>query len=144
MKRTRNTVAKQIFACGNSIHKVAFSAVMIQLYVQAAVLHQYSKIKKKVQMIIMSILWRIFNNIPNISAFSNLRKYEACQLPVLGAVGLTVIFTQTDHTANFTTTQRTISDFNLGSVAGGMLILFLNSMKKSHVSITNTKSMLEA
>ena len=44
MKRTRNTVAKQIFACGNSIHKVAFSAVMIQLYVQAVVLHQYSKI----------------------------------------------------------------------------------------------------
>ena len=95
-------------------------------------------------MIIMSILWRNFNNIPNIPAFSNLRIYEACQLPVLGAVGLTVIFTQTDHTANFTTTQRTISDFNLGSVAGGMLILFLNSMKKSHVSITNTKSMLEA
>ena len=51
---------------------------------------------------------------------------------------MTVIFTQTDYTANFTTTQRTISDFNLGSVAGGLLILFLNGMKKSHVSITNT------
>ena len=49
---------------------------------------------------------------------------------------MTVIFTQTDYTANLTT-QRT-SDFNLGSVAGGLLILFLNGMKKSHVSITNT------
>ena len=51
---------------------------------------------------------------------------------------MTVIFTQIDYTANFTTAQRTISDFNLGSVAGGMLILFLNDMKKFHVSITNT------
>ena len=49
-----------------------------------------------------------------------------------------VIFTQTDYTANFTTTQRTISDFNFGSVARGLLILFLNGMKKSSVSITNT------
>ena len=78
------------------------------------------------------------NIIPNIPALSSLRKYEACQLPVVGAAGLTVIFTQTDYTANFTTTQRTISDFNLGSVAGGLLILFLNGMKKSHVTITKT------
>ena len=79
-----------------------------------------------------------YNNIPNISTLSNLRKYEACQLPVVGAAGLTVIFTQTDYIANFTTTQSTIGDINFGTVAGGMLILFLNGMEKSHVSITNT------
>ena len=79
-----------------------------------------------------------FNKIPNIPTLSSLREYEACQLPVVGAAGLTVIFTQTDYIANFTTTQSTISDFNYGSVAGGMLIFFLNGMEKSHVSITNT------
>ena len=85
-----------------------------------------------------TILQRNINIIPNIPPLSSLRKYEACQLPVVGAAGLTVIFAQTDYTANFTTTQTTLSDFNLGSVAGGLLILFLNDMKKSHVSIKNT------
>ena len=79
-----------------------------------------------------------FNNIPNIPALSSLRKHDACQLPVVGAAGLTIIFTQTDYIANFTTTQSTIGGPNYGSVAGGMLILFLNGMEKSHVSITNT------
>ena len=51
---------------------------------------------------------------------------------------MTVIFTQTDYIANFTTTQSTIGYFNYGSVAGGMLILFLNNMKQSQVFITNT------
>ena len=79
-----------------------------------------------------------FNNIHNIPALSSLRKYEACQLPVVGAAGLTVIFTQTDYIANVTTTQSTIGGLNYGSVAGGMLIIFLNGMEKSIVSITNT------
>ena len=78
------------------------------------------------------------NIIPNIPTLSSLREYEACQLLVVGAAGLTVIFTQTDYIANFTTTQSTIGDINYGTVAGGMLILFLNGMEKSHVSITNT------
>ena len=51
---------------------------------------------------------------------------------------MTVIFTQTDHITNFTTIQNTIGDLNYGSVAGGMIILFLNGMEKSIVSITNT------
>ena len=79
-----------------------------------------------------------YNIIPNIPTISSLRTYEACQLPVVGAAGLTVIFTQTDYIANFTTTQSTIGDINFGTVAGGMLILFLNGMEKSHVYITNT------
>ena len=78
------------------------------------------------------------NNIPNIPALSSLRKYEACQLPVVGGAGLTVIFTQTHYIANFTTTQSALGSFNYGSVAGGMLILFLNCMENSTVSITNT------
>ena len=78
------------------------------------------------------------NKIHNIPAISSLTKYEACQLPAVGAGGLTVIFTQTDYIANFTTTQSTIGYFNYGSVAGGMLILFLNNMKQSQVFITNT------
>ena len=53
---------------------------------------------------------------------------------------MTIIFTQTDYIANFTTTQSTIGGPNYGSVAGGMLILFLNGMEKSHVSLTNTNS----
>ena len=69
-----------------------------------------------------------FNNIPNIPALSSLRKHDACQLPVVGAAGLTIIFTQTDYIANFTTTQSTIGGPNYGSVAGGMLILFLNGI----------------
>ena len=78
------------------------------------------------------------NKIHNIPAISSLTKYEACQLPVVGAAGLTVIFTQTDYIANFTITQSRIGSFNYGSVAGGMLILFLNNMKQSQVFITNT------
>ena len=78
------------------------------------------------------------NNIPNIPALSSLRKYEACQLPVVGAAGLTIIFTQTDYVANFTTTQSAIGEINFGTVAGGMLIIFFNGMEKSTVSITNT------
>ena len=93
---------------------------MIQLYIQVVVLQQYSKIKKKiiindnnVQVILKeTILQRNFNIIPNIPAL--LRKYEAW-LPVVGAAGLTIIFTQTGYTV---ATQRTISDFNLGSVVG--------------------------
>ena len=78
------------------------------------------------------------NAISNIPAISNLRKYEACQLPVVGAAGLTVIFTQTDYVANFTATQSTIGDFNFGTVAGGMLILFLNGMEKFYAALINT------
>ena len=78
------------------------------------------------------------NNITNIPTLSSLREYEACQLPVVGAAGLTVIFTQTDYIANFTTTQSTIVDLNGGTVAGGMLILFLNGMEKSHAALINT------
>ena len=81
-----------------------------------------------VQVILKETIFQ--RNINIIPPLWSLRKYEACQLLVVGAAGLTVIFTQTDYTANFTTTQRTISDFNLGSVAGGLLILFLNGMKK--------------
>ena len=92
-----------------------------------------------VQVILKETIFRTNGNkIHNIPAISSLTKYEACQLPVVGAGGLTVIFTQTDYFANFTTTQSTIGDLNYGSVAGGMLILFLNNMKQSQVFITNT------
>ena len=116
---------------------------MIQLYVQAVVLQQYSKIEadneKNAQVTLKeTIVQGNFNNIHNIPALSSLRKYEACQLPVAGAAGLTIIFTQTDYIANVTTTQSTIGGLNYGSVAGGMLIIFLNRMEKSIVSITNT------
>ena len=85
------------------------------------------------------VLVKVQENINNIPALSSLRKYETCQLPVVGGAGLSVIFIQTHYIANFTTTQSTIGSFNYGSVAGGMLILFLNGMEKSTVSITNTK-----
>ena len=92
-----------------------------------------------VQVILKETIFQTnFNNIPNIPTLSSLREYEACQLPVVGAAGLSVIFTQTDYIANFTITQSRIGSFNFGSVAGGMLILFLNGMEKSHISITNT------
>ena len=50
---------------------------------------------------------------------------------------MTVIFTQTDYIANVTTTQSTIGDLNGGTVAGGMLILFVNGMEKSHAALIN-------
>ena len=86
-----------------------------------------SKIESYTQVILRETIVQVnFNNIPNIPTLSSLKEYEACQLPVVGAGGLTVIFTQTDYIANFTTTQSTIGDISCGSVAGGMLILFLN------------------
>ena len=92
-----------------------------------------------VQVILKETIFRTnINNIHNIPAISGLTKYEACQLPVVGAGGLTVIFTQTDYIANFTTTHCTIGELNYGSVAGGMLILFFNNMKQSQVLIANT------
>ena len=94
-----------------------------------------SKVESYTQVILRETIVQVnFNNIPNIPTLSSLKEYEACQLPVVGAAA---IFTQTDYVANFTTTQSTIGDISCGSVAGGMLILFLNGMKKSHVSITN-------
>ena len=83
-----------------------------------------------VQVILKETIFQTnFNNISNIPTISSLRLYEVCQLPVVGAAGLTVIFTQTDYMANFTATQRRIDGFHYGSVAGGMLILFLNVWK---------------
>ena len=95
--------------------------------------------ERYVQVILKETIFRTnFNYINNIPAISGLNKYEACQLPVVGAAGLTVIFTQADYIANFTITHSTIGSFNFGSVAGGMLILFLNNMKQSQVFIANT------
>ena len=92
-----------------------------------------------VQVILKETTSRVnLNTIPNIPAISSLRKYDACHLPVVGAAGLTVIFTQTDYIANVTTTQSTIGDLNYGTVAGGMLILFVNGMEKSHAALINT------
>ena len=78
------------------------------------------------------------NHIPRIPSLSNLVKQEACQLPIIGAGGVTAVFSQSKYFANVSIIQSTVGDINYGSVAGGMLILFYNSMQKSHVALINS------
>ena len=62
---------------------------------------------------------------------------EACNLPIIGAAGITVIFAQSYY-ANFTVHRVLIKNFNYGSVAGGMLVMFLNGMKNSYIHVSDS------
>ena len=77
------------------------------------------------------------NYIPRIPSLHYITNNEACNLPIIGAAGITVIFAQSSP-VNVTVNNITIGDFKsshwtIGSIAGGMLIIFLNGMRNSHV-----------
>ena len=63
---------------------------------------------------------------------------EACNLPIIGAAGITVIFAQSYY-ANFTVNHALIRNYIYGSDAGGMLVMFLNGMKNSYIHVSNSE-----
>ena len=77
------------------------------------------------------------NYIPQIPSIHYMKNDEACNLPIIGAAGITVVFAQS-YWVNFTAHEVKIGDYNLGSVAGGMLVIFLNGMKNSHIHVSNS------
>ena len=78
-----------------------------------------------------------FNYVPNISSLHYMKNDEACNLPIIGAAGITVIFAQS-YWVNFTVCE-VLMYYNLGSIAGGMLVMFLNGMKNSHIQVTDSE-----
>ena len=85
-----------------------------------------------------TLFTRNINNIPGIPSMHYMKNDEACNLPIIGAAGITVIFAQTYY-ANFSVHHVLIDHLNYGSVAGGMLVMFLNGMKNSHIHMTNSR-----
>ena len=77
------------------------------------------------------------NYIPNISSLHYMKNDEACNLPIIGAAGITVIFAQS-YWVNFTVCEVSMY-YNLGSIAGGMLVMFLNGMKNSHIQMSDSE-----
>ena len=83
------------------------------------------------------------NYIPRIPSLHYMKNDEACKLPIIGAAGITVIFAQS-YWVNVTVHKVKIGDniayvWNSGSVAGGMLVMFLNGMKNSHIHVSNSE-----
>ena len=78
------------------------------------------------------------NYIPRIPSLHYMKNDEACNLPIIGAAGITVIFAQS-YWVNFTVHKVKIGNISSGSIAGGMLVMFLNGMKKSHVHVSKSE-----
>ena len=65
-------------------------------------------------------------------------KNDACNLHITGDAGITVIFAQSYY-ANFTVHRVLINNCTYGSVAGGMLVMFLNGMKNSYIHVSDSE-----
>ena len=78
------------------------------------------------------------NYIPRIPSLHYMKNDEACNLPIIGAAGITVIFAQSYY-ANFTVHRVLINNYNYGSVAGGMLVMFHNGMKNSYIHVSDSE-----
>ena len=78
------------------------------------------------------------NNIPQIQSMHYMKNDEACNLPIIGAAGITVILAQT-YSVNFVIHNVHVGRVNYGSVAGGILVIFLNGMKNSHVHVSDSQ-----
>ena len=85
-----------------------------------------------------TIVTQNINYIPSIPSLHYMKNDEACNLPIIGAAGITVIFAQSYY-ANFTVHRVLINNNNYGSVAGGMLVMFLNGMKNSYIHLTDSE-----
>ena len=85
-----------------------------------------------------TIVKQNINYIPRIPSLHYTKNDEACSLPIIGAAGITVIFVQSYY-ANFTVHRVLIKNFNYGSVAGGMLVMFLNGMKNSYIHVSDSE-----
>ena len=79
-----------------------------------------------------------FNYIPQIPSMHYMKNDEACNLPIIGAAGITVIFAQS-YWVNFTAHKVRIGANNYGSVAGGLLVIFQNGMKNSHIHLSDSE-----
>ena len=66
----------------------------------------------------------LFNYIPQIPSMHYMKNDEACNLPIIGAAGITVILAQR-YSVNLLVHNVHIGRFGFGSVAGGMLVIFL-------------------
>ena len=80
-----------------------------------------------------------FNIIPNVPPLT-LIGHDICNLPVVGAGGLTVLFNQS-FLARFSSQNTKIGfDFgNGGTVSGNILVIFYNGMVNSQLSLTDTE-----
>ena len=85
-----------------------------------------------------TIVSQNINYIPRIPSLHYMKNDEACNLPIIGAAGITVIFAQSYY-ANFTVHRVLIKNFNYGSVAGAMLVMFLNGMKNSYIHVNDSE-----
>ena len=79
-----------------------------------------------------------FNYVPPIPSMHYMKNDEACKLPIIGAAGITVILAQS-YRVNFTAHKVRIGGLNYGSVTGGMLVIFQNGMKNSHIHLSDSE-----
>ena len=68
--------------------------------------------------------------------FYNSFKHKSHWNPVINAAGLTILYTQNDTNAQVNISRCTFND-NIGSTAGAMLVLHLNTIKNSKTVIYN-------
>ena len=80
----------------------------------------------------MSIGINAIYNIPNLW---DMPSNDVCQLPLIGAAGLTVVFVQS-YPASLSVIG-TKNEMNIGSIASAMMVLFFNGMSNSHVYMAN-------
>ena len=85
-----------------------------------------------------TIVTQNINYIPRIPSLHYMKNDEACNLSIIGAAGITVIFAQSYY-ADFTVHHVLINRFNYGTVAGGMLVMFLNGMKNSYIHVSDSE-----
>ena len=85
-----------------------------------------------------TIVTENINYIPRIPSLHYMKNDEACNLSIIGAASITLIFAQSYY-ANFTVHRVLIKNFNYGSVAGGMLVMFLNGMKHSCIHVSDSE-----
>ena len=78
----------------------------------------------------------IYHKFTCVTNFYNSFKRKIQINPVVNAAGLTILFTQNDNIAQVNISKCTFKD-NIGSIAGAMLVLHLNTTKHSQTVIYN-------
>ena len=78
----------------------------------------------------------IYHKFTCATNFYNSYNHKNCSNPVINAAGLTILYTQNDNTARVNISRCTFKD-NIGSTAGAMMVLHLNTNKHSQTVIYN-------
>ena len=68
----------------------------------------------------------IYHKFTYVTKFYNTYNHKSHSNPVINAAGLTILYTQNDNTARVNISRCTFKE-NLGSTAGAMLVLHLNT-----------------